>query len=82
MFNTKVALPRTTSFLNILHGHKFNLRALPCLLWKKETLSNKMLTQKSQKGDYIEFSTLTLKVPSLFAAFKKLFTRTRFSLRA
>ena len=36
MFNTKVALPHATSFVNKLHGHKFNLRALPCLLWKKK----------------------------------------------
>ena len=37
MFNTKVALPHATSFVNILRGHKFNSRALPCLRWKKET---------------------------------------------
>ena len=37
MFNTKVALPHATSFVNILRGHKFNSRALPCLHWKKET---------------------------------------------
>ena len=36
MFDTKVALPHATSFVNKLHGHKFNLRALPCLLWKKK----------------------------------------------
>ena len=36
MFNTKVALPRATSFVNILHGHKFNPCALLCLLWKKK----------------------------------------------
>ena len=36
MFNTKVALPHATSFVNILHGHKFNSRVLPCLLWKKK----------------------------------------------
>ena len=36
MFNTKVALPHATSFVSILRGHKFNSRALPCLLWKKK----------------------------------------------
>ena len=36
MFSTKVALRHATSFVNILHGHKFNLRALPCSLWKKK----------------------------------------------
>ena len=36
MFSTKVALPQATSFVNILRGHKFNSRALPCLLWKKK----------------------------------------------
>ena len=30
MFNTKVALPHATSFVNILRGHKFDSRALPC----------------------------------------------------
>ena len=49
---------------------------------KRNPLLNEMLTQKSKKGDYIEFSTFTLKVPRLFTALKKLFTRTRFSLRA
>ena len=34
MFNAKV--PNATSFLNILRGHKFNSRALLCLLWKKK----------------------------------------------
>ena len=47
MFNTEVALPHAASFVNILRGHKFNSHALPCLLWKKKPLLNKMLTQKS-----------------------------------
>ena len=38
MFNNKVALPHATSFVDILRGHKFNSRALPCLLWKKKPL--------------------------------------------
>ena len=47
MFKTKVALTDATSFANILRGHKFNSGVLPCLLWKKKPLLNKMLTQKS-----------------------------------
>ena len=36
MFNTKVTLPHTTSCVNILRGHRFNSRALLCLLWRKK----------------------------------------------
>ena len=82
MFNTKVALPHATSFVIILRGHKFNSRALPCLLWKKKPSLEQNVDLEKLKGDYIEFSTVTLKVPSLFTAFKKLFTRMRFSLSA
>ena len=34
--NVCFALPHATSFVNILRSHKFNLRALPCLLWEKK----------------------------------------------
>ena len=34
--NVCFALPHAKSFVNILRGHKFNSRALPCLLWEKK----------------------------------------------
>ena len=50
MFNTKVALPHAASFVNILRGHKFNSRALPCLLWKKKPSLERNVDSKVKKA--------------------------------
>ena len=50
MFNTKVALPQATSFVNILRGHKFNSRALPCLLWNKKPSLERNVDSEMLKG--------------------------------
>ena len=52
MFNTKVALPHATSLVNILHGHKFNSRVLPCLLWKKKPLEQNVDSEKLKRRLY------------------------------
>ena len=55
MFNTKVALPHATSFVNILRSHKFNLRAPPCLLWKKKPLEQNVDSEKLKRRLYRVF---------------------------
>ena len=59
MFNTKVALPHATSFANILGGHKFNSRALPCLLWKKNSLEQNVDSEKLKRRLYRIFDRYT-----------------------
>ena len=57
MFNTKVALPHATSFVSILRGHKFNSRALPCLLWKKKpSLEQNVDSEKLKRRLYKIFN--------------------------
>ena len=56
MFSTKVALPHATSFVNILPGHKFNSRALLCLLWnKKPSLERNVDSEKLKRRLYTIF---------------------------
>ena len=55
MFNTKVALPHVTSFVNILRSHKFNFRAPPCLLWKKKPLEQNVDSEKLKRRLYRVF---------------------------
>ena len=50
MFNTKVALPQATRFVNILPGHKFNSRALLCLLWNKKPSLERNVDSEMLKG--------------------------------
>ena len=53
MFSTKVALPHATSSVNILRSHKFNSRALPCLLWKKKpSLEQNVDSEKLKRRFY------------------------------
>ena len=84
MFNTKVALPHARSFVNILRGHKFNLRALPVFTLEKETsLEQNVDSEKLKRRLYRIFDRYSQSSKPVYSLQEIVqFTRTRFSLRA